>query len=57
MKDANITKSHTFPNKVDVNLHMFSALMLDRVLGHVNGADIITIYESRLVQWSVKLGE
>jgi hypothetical protein len=48
MKNANIAKSNTFPNKMEVNLHMFIALMLDRVLGHVNGADIVTIHESRL---------
>jgi hypothetical protein len=57
MKDANITKSNTFPNKVEVNLHMFSALMLDRILGHVNGADIVTIHKSRLAQRSMKLSE
>jgi hypothetical protein len=57
MKNTNIAKGNTFPNKMKVNLNMLGSLMLDGVLGHVDGADIVTIHESRLVQRSVKLGQ
>jgi hypothetical protein len=49
MKNTHITKSNSLPNKMEINLDMLGALMLDRVLGHVDGADIVTIHKCRLV--------
>jgi hypothetical protein len=31
MKNADITKSNALPDEVKINLHMFGALMLNRV--------------------------
>jgi len=57
VKNTNITKSDSLPNKVEINFHVFSALMLDRVLGHVDGADIVAIAESCFAQGSVELSQ
>jgi hypothetical protein len=46
VKNTDITKSNPFPNKVEINFHMFSPLMLNRILGHVDGADIVTVHKS-----------
>lgn len=43
MTDFNLANSDFFPNKVYVEFDMFSALMLDRVGGEVNGRNIVTI--------------
>jgi hypothetical protein len=48
MKNTDITKSNPFPDEVEINFHMFGALMLDWVLGHADGADIVTIHKSCL---------
>jgi hypothetical protein len=42
MKDANITTSNTFPHEVEVNLYVLRTLMLNRVGGHVDCADVVT---------------
>ena len=43
VKNADSTKSHSFSNKVKINLNVLGTLMLNRVGRHVNGADVITI--------------
>jgi hypothetical protein len=48
MKNTDITKSNSFPDEVEINFHMFGVLMLDWILGHVDGADIVTIHKSCL---------
>jgi hypothetical protein len=55
VENTDITKSNTFPNKMEINLHMFGTLMLNRVLGHVDGADVVAVHKSRFAQGSVKL--
>jgi hypothetical protein len=57
MNNPNISKSNSFPNEVEINLDMFGALVLNGVLGHVDSADIVTIYKCRLAKRSVKLGQ
>ena len=42
--DTDITKSNTLPHEVKIDLDVLGALMLDGVGGHVDSADIITIY-------------
>ena len=42
MKNSNSTKSNMFLNKMEINLDVFSPLMLDWVGGHVDGADVVT---------------
>jgi hypothetical protein len=55
VENTNITKSDPFPNKMEINLHMFGALMLNRVLGHVDGADVVAVHKSCFAQGGVKL--
>jgi len=43
MKNPNVTNSNPFPYEVKVNLHMFRALMLNRVGREVNCTDIVAI--------------
>jgi hypothetical protein len=45
MQDVDITDGHAFPHKVEVDLDMFCALVLNGVGGEVDGADIITVDE------------
>jgi hypothetical protein len=48
VQDANITDGHAFPHKVDVDLDMLRALMLNEVGGEVDGADVITVDDGAL---------
>ena len=41
MQDADFTEGDSFSNEVQVDLNMLGSLMLNRVGGEVNGADII----------------
>jgi hypothetical protein len=43
MKHTDITNSNTLPSKVEVDLNMLGALMLDGVGTHVDGTDVVTI--------------
>jgi len=43
--DTDITKSNAHPHEVKIDLDVLGALMLDEVGGHVDSADIITIYQ------------
>jgi hypothetical protein len=44
-------------DEVEVNLNVLRALMLNRVGGHVDGADVVTIHQSCTVKRSTKLLE
>jgi hypothetical protein len=54
---ADIADGNTFPDEVEVDLDMFSALMLNRVGGEIDGADVITVDESALRQRGMELLE
>lgn len=43
MEDAHFTKRHLLSNKVDVQLDVFSAMMMDGVRRHVYSADVVAI--------------
>jgi hypothetical protein len=43
-----ITNGHAFLNKVEVDLDMLRALVLNGVGGEVDGADVVTIDDSAL---------
>jgi hypothetical protein len=45
MKDSNVTNSNLVANEVQVNRHMLSPLMLNRVGGEVHGADVVAVDE------------
>jgi hypothetical protein len=55
VQDTNITDGHAFPHKVEINLNMLHALVLNRVGGEVDDADVITVDKGALHQWSVEL--
>ena len=55
MENTDITKSNTFADKVEVNLNVLGTLVLDRIRGHVDCADVVAIYESGLGQGGVQL--
>ena len=43
MKNSKITNGNPLPDKVEINLNMFGSLMLNRVGGHVDGADVVAV--------------
>jgi hypothetical protein len=55
MQDADITDGHTFSHKVEVDLDMLRALVLNGVGGEVNDADVVIVDECALRQWSMEL--
>jgi hypothetical protein len=55
VQDTDITDGHAFPHKVEVNLNMLRALILNVVGGEVDGYDIVAIDESALRQQSIEL--
>jgi hypothetical protein len=55
VQDADIIDGHTFPHKVEVDLDMLHALVLNGVGGEIDGADVVTVDEGALYQRSVEL--
>jgi hypothetical protein len=55
MQNADITDGHAFLHKVEVDLNMLHALVLNGVGGEVDSADVVTIDEDALRQRSVEL--
>jgi hypothetical protein len=55
VQGTDITDGHMFPHKVEVDLDIFCALVLNGVGGEVDGGDIIAVDEGALRQRSVEL--
>jgi hypothetical protein len=55
VQDTDITDGHALPHKVEVNLDMLRALVLNGVGGEVDGVDVVTVDKSALCQRSVEL--
>jgi hypothetical protein len=55
VQDANIIDDHVFPHKMEVDLDMLRALVLNGVGGEIDDADVVTLDEGALRQWSVEL--
>jgi hypothetical protein len=55
VQDADITDGNAFPNEVEVDLDMLHTLMLNRVVGEIDGTNVITVDESALWQLSLEL--
>jgi hypothetical protein len=55
VQDAGITGGHVLPHKVEVDLDMLRALVLNGVGGEVDGADVVAVDEGALRQQSVEL--
>ena len=51
VKHANVTNNNPFPHKVEINLDMLCALMLNRIGGEVDCTDIVTVDQKST--WSV----
>jgi hypothetical protein len=45
MQDTKITGSNPFSDEVKINLDVLGVLMLDRVGGHVDSTDVVTIHQ------------
>jgi hypothetical protein len=43
MEGTNVTGGNVLTDKVEINLNMFCALMLDRVRGEVDGDDVVAL--------------
>jgi hypothetical protein len=48
MENTNVTDGNPFPHKVKINFHMLGALVLNRIGGHADNADIVTVHQSCL---------
>ena len=55
MQDTKITSSNSLPNDVKIDLNVFSALMLNRVGGHVNCTDVIAVQQCGTPEGSMQL--
>jgi hypothetical protein len=57
MENPNIADSHPIANEMQVNLHMFSPLMLNQIGGELHGADVVTVDKRALGERAVKLSQ
>jgi hypothetical protein len=57
MENPNISNRHPVTNEVQVNLHMLRPLMLNRVGGEVQSADVVEVDERALGERAVKLSQ
>jgi hypothetical protein len=55
MQDVDITDGHTFSDKVEVDLDMLHAPVLNGVGGEVDGVDVVAVDDDALCQRSVEL--
>jgi hypothetical protein len=54
MQNANSSKGDAFSDKVQINLYMLGALMLNRIGGEIYSTDIVTIDKTGSRQGLVK---
>jgi hypothetical protein len=57
MGNSNVPKRHMISNEVKIDLDVFGALVLNRIRGHVYGADVVTKDNRGTRKRSVKLLE
>ena len=57
MKNPNLAKGDSLPNKMEINLNMLRALMLDWVGGEVDNTNVITIDQRGSARWVANLHE
>ena len=57
MENPNLTEGNTLPNKVEINLNVLRALMLDRIGGEVDSIDVVAINRGGTTKMVVKLGK
>jgi len=56
MENPNLTEGDTLLNKVEINLNVLRALMLDRIGGEVDSTDVVTINQGG-AEMVAKLGK
>ena len=57
MKNSKITNGNPLPDEVEINLNMLGSLMLNRVGGHVDGADVVAVDQRNTPRRCMKLNE
>jgi hypothetical protein len=55
MKRFDEAELNLFPNEMAVNFYVFSSLMIDQILGYVNGCLTITVQRSYLWMGNKKI--
>ena len=55
MENSNMTEGDTLPNKVEINLNVLRALMLDRIGGEVDSTDVVAINQGGTTKMVAKL--
>ena len=55
MQDTNFTKDDSLSDEVQVDLNMLGSLMLNRVGGEINGADIVIVDHRSTTERTAKL--
>jgi hypothetical protein len=50
-----MTKSHLFPNKMNIKLDVLGTALMDRVGGEIEGRDVIVVHHRGLVDRARKL--
>jgi hypothetical protein len=53
--DTDMIDDHAFPHKVEVDLDMLHALVLNGIGGEVDNTDIVIVNKGVLHQWSMEL--
>jgi hypothetical protein len=57
MKDLNLAKGDLLPNKMEINLNVLRALMLEWVGGEINNTNVVIVDQRGTVRWVAKLNE
>jgi hypothetical protein len=57
MEDADLANDNILSDKMKINLHMLSALMLNGVGGEVHDADVVTVDKGAPRRWGLELVE
>jgi hypothetical protein len=57
MDDADLADGNLLSDKMKINLHMLSALMLNGVGEEVHDADVVTVDKGAPRRWGLKLVE
>jgi hypothetical protein len=57
MENPNLTEGDTLPNKVEINLNVLRALMLDQIGGEVDSTNVVTINQGGTAKVVTMLGK
>jgi hypothetical protein len=57
MEDVDLTDGDLHSDKIEINLHMLGALMLNGVGGEVHGTDVVVVDKGAPRRWTLELME